>query len=170
MPRKKRLCNILQWGWKKNCDQNKLLFHTIHDLISKLKNQYSGDEKIPSFSYFMSLKPVECIHAGDLGSHYICVCAEDQNVKFRLYSLSRKMSYQDRILNRYLIELFAIVIMKYVWPKNVKLVLVEEYKIQLKKGEIKYKNWIDKNSAASLKTFSDNSDKFISQYLKTLMI
>ena len=46
--------------------------------------------------------------------------------------------------------------------------LVKEYNIQLKQGEIKYKNWIDKNSAASLKTFSDNSDKFISQLFEDI--
>ena len=32
----------------------------------------------------------------------------------------------------------------------------------MEQGEIKYKNWIDENSAASLETFSDNSDKFMS--------
>ena len=72
-----------------------MLLHTVHDLYLKFKNQYSGDEKIPSFSYSMSLKPEECIHAGDPGSHYICVCAEHQNVKLKLYSLSRKLNYRN---------------------------------------------------------------------------
>ena len=61
---------------KKILIQKKLLLHTVYDLYLKFKNLYSGDEKIPSFSYFMSLKPEECIHAGDPGSHYICVCVE----------------------------------------------------------------------------------------------
>ena len=76
---------------KKNC------FYTlfVHDLYLKFKNRYSEDKKIPSFSYFMSLKPEECIHAEDPGSHYICVSAEHQNVKLKLYSLSRNLNYRD---------------------------------------------------------------------------
>ena len=35
-------------------------------------------------------------------------------------------------------------------------------------GEIKYKKWIDEGSAASLETFSDNSDKFISQLFEDI--
>ena len=35
----------------------------------------------------------------------------------------------------------------------------------MKQGDIKYKKWINKGSAASLETFSDNSDKFRSQLL-----
>ena len=46
--------------------------------------------------------------------------------------------------------------------------LIEEYNIQLKQGEIKYKKWIDKGSAASLETFSDNSDEFISQLIEDI--
>ena len=38
----------------------------------------------------------------------------------------------------------------------------------MKKGEIKYKKWIDKGSAVSLETFSDNSDKFISQLFEDI--
>ena len=123
----------------------------------------------------MSLKPEECIHAGDPGSHYICVCAEHQNVKLKLYSLSRKLNYRDLLNGAVCNSDNKICMTKKcktcpgkLGVKRIFENLVEEYNIQLKQGKIKYKNWIDKNSAASLETFSDNSDKFISQLFEDI--
>lgn len=52
---------------------NKNIHKYKNDLYLKYQNRYTGIEKLPSFSYLMSLKPPECIHAEDPGNPTICV-------------------------------------------------------------------------------------------------
>ena len=80
-PGKKEFVLTLDKDGRKIFIQKKSLLYTVHELYLKLLDEYIGNEKPLSFSYFISLKPVECIHAGDPGSHTICVCGEHQNMK-----------------------------------------------------------------------------------------
>lgn len=52
-------------------------------------------ERLPKFSYFASLKPIQCIVAGDPGSHRFCVCAEHENIKLRLLVFENHNKYRD---------------------------------------------------------------------------
>lgn len=169
-PGKREYVSTYDENGKKVFIQKKLLLYTVHDLYLKFKNEYSGDEKIPSFSYFMSLKPVECIHAGDPGSHKICVCDQHQNVKLKLSALSRKLKYRD-ILHGAVCDIDDEKCMtkeckscpgKLGVEKTFENI-VNELDIELKKGQMKYKNWIEKGTAATLENFTADSDQFITQ-------
>lgn len=144
---------------KKIFVQKKLLLYTVYDLYLKFLNEYTGDEKPPSFSYFTSLKPVECIRAGDPGSHTICVCTQHQNIKLKLYALSRKLNYRD---------LLPAAVCKVddesCMTKQCKNCpgqegvlrrleqLMEELEIESKEGQVTYKVWDNQGSAACLKS------------------
>lgn len=150
--------------------QKKLLLYTVRDLYFKFKDEYTGDEKLPSFSHFMSLKPVECIHAGEPGSHTICVCEEHQNIKLKLYVLSRKLNYRDLLMGAVCnIDDENCMTKKCTkCPGQLGVLkmlenLERELNIDLNKGKIKYKNWIERGTAASLQTFEDDFDHFKTQ-------
>lgn len=150
--------------------QKKLLLYTVYDLFLKFKKEYSGNEKLPSYSYFYSLKPPECIHAGDPGSHSICVCAEHENVNLKLHAFSRKLKSRDLIAGAVCnVESESCMTnhcencpgesgVLSLFPR-----IVEEHDIELKDGNIKYKNWVNKGSAASLECFQADSEDLIKQ-------
>lgn len=155
--------------------QKKLLLYTVHDLYLKFKNEYTGDEKLPSFSYFASLKPIECIHAGDPGSHTICVCAEHQNIKLKLYALSRKINYRDilegAVCNFDNEDCMTKKCHKCPGEFGVSEVLerlLKELDIEVNEKIIKYKNWINAGSAATLESFVDNFNNFKVQLCKNI--
>lgn len=175
-PGKREYVSTVDENGKKIFLQKKLLLYTVHDLYLKFKNEYSGIEKIPSFSHWMSLKPKECIHAGDPGSHYICVCDKHQNVKLKLSTLSRKLNYRD-LLNSAVCDIDSENCMtgdcqncpREAGVKKAFEDLVNELEIEIKNGQIKYKKWVDKGSAASLENFTVDSDEFLSQLFEDIV-
>lgn len=146
--------------------QKKLLLHTVHDLYLKFQNSYTGNEKIPSFSYFASLKPAECIHAGDPGSHTICVCAQHQNIKLRLHAISRKIYYRD-LLESAVCDIDNEKCMSHnceFCPQEIGIqnkfeIIIEELCIDIR-NKIDYKNWVDEGSAAALESFTQDIEDF----------
>ena len=62
------------------------------------KEENSDILNLPSLSYFKYLRPKECVFAGDPGTHNICVCAQLENVKLKIFALKTKFNYRDFIL------------------------------------------------------------------------
>uniref|UniRef100_A0ABD2WZ08 Uncharacterized protein n=1 Tax=Trichogramma kaykai TaxID=54128 RepID=A0ABD2WZ08_9HYME len=150
--------------------QKQLLLYTIHDLYLKFKNEYEGNEELPSFSYFYSLHPEQCIHTGDPGSRNICVCGQHQNVKLKLLALSRKLNYRNLLVGAVCnVDNEDCMIKRCPnCPResgvNEKFkAIVEELDIELKEGKIKYSKWIHQGSAAALEKFEEESDILISE-------
>lgn len=109
----------------------------------------------------MSLKPIGCIHAGDPGTHQICVCDQHQNIKLKLWALSRKLNYRDllqaavcNVDNEGCMSKKCQSCPGELGVKKMFGTLVNELNIEMKKGKIKYKNWVEKGSAAYLESFT----------------
>lgn len=62
--------------------QKQLLLCNINELYQHFKLEYP-DTKV-GLSKFFSLRPKQCILAGDSGTHIVCVCIYHQNVKLML--------------------------------------------------------------------------------------
>lgn len=78
--------------------QKRLLLQTVHDLWQNFVIDYQDKlEILPKFSFFASLRPTECIVAGDPGSHNICVCEQHENVKLKLMAWNVRLTYKDLI-------------------------------------------------------------------------
>ncbi|CAG9831342.1 unnamed protein product [Diabrotica balteata] len=155
--------------------QKKLLLYTVHDLYLKFKQEYSGSEKVPSFSFFAALKPVECIHAGDPGSHTICVCAQHQNVKLKLNAISKKLNYRDLLAGAVCIvdEEKCMTNQCKKCPRQLGVQqtfekILKELDIKLSTEPIKYKNWIEEGSSALLQSFEENAEYFKTQLCKDI--
>lgn len=43
------------------------------------------------------MRPVQCVFAGDPGTHNVCVCPIHQNVKLKLSAIDRRINYKDVI-------------------------------------------------------------------------
>ena len=154
---KKQYKTITDENGRKIQVQKKLLIFTVHDLYLRFLDEYKGDEDVPSFSYFVTLKPDECIHAGDPGSHTICVCEQHENIKLKLYAVSRKLKYKDLLSSAVCDEDNENCMTQKCdnFPGIEEVLksfesLLNEYDIEMKKGTIKYKNWVESGSAASL--------------------
>lgn len=74
--------------------QKRLILTDLKDLYNRWK-QETEHSKIPCLAFFVSLKPKQCLYAGDPGTHNICVCAIHQNFKLKLSSLGSDISYKD---------------------------------------------------------------------------
>lgn len=152
-PGKKDYISVKDETGKKIFVQKKLLLYTVNDLYLKFKEEYKGNEKVPSFSHFFSLKPPECIHAGDPGSLNICICAQHENINLKLYALSRKLKSRDLIVGA-VCNVDAENCMIGMCDKcpgekgvsNLLEKIIDELDIELREGKIKYKNWKDKGN------------------------
>ncbi|XP_044597961.1 uncharacterized protein LOC123274419 [Cotesia glomerata] len=80
----------IQENWCK-----KMLLYTLRDLYSNFIEDHSEYDSLPKFSFFASLKPEECVFAGDPGTHEICVCSEHENVKLKISALKTDLKYRD---------------------------------------------------------------------------
>lgn len=176
-PGKKDFVSKIDESGKKIFVQKKLLLYTVRDLYLKFLEEYTGNEKPPSCSYFMSLKPDECIHAGNPGSHTICVCSEHQNVKLKLFALSKKLKYRDllegAVCNIDKEDCMIKTCSKCPGERGILEKfdkLVEEFNIELEKKEIKFKNWVESGTAASLETFVENYDVFKTNLLSDINV
>ena len=149
---------------KKIYKQKRLLAFTVHDLYINFLQEFSNSiHKLPKFSYFASLKPVECIHAGDPGSHNICVCQQHENIKLKIAALSRKIKYRD-VLHAGVCNIDKMECMLHRCNKcpgvfGIKKA-IEEYNIITEKNELAYKNWITEGSRASLETVKEDTERF----------
>lgn len=74
--------------------QKRLLLYDLRDLYKNWVKDFDSD-RIPSFSFFASLRPKECVLAGTPGTHTVCVCSQHQNVKLKLNALTTSLSYRD---------------------------------------------------------------------------
>lgn len=142
----------------------KFLLYTIYDLYLKFIDENSNDnEELPKFSYFASLKPPEIIHAGDPGSHNICVCAQHENVKLKLYALTRKIKYRD-LLQSTVCNIDNENCMLHKCDNCPKIMGIEEVfaknDIECEKETISYKRWVNEGSRASLTTITEKTDDF----------
>lgn len=84
---------------EKTYAQKRMLLYTLHDLYKNFIDDYKGDEALPKFSYFVSLKPQECVYAGDPGTHTICVCVEHENIKMKLAAITNQITYRDLLVS-----------------------------------------------------------------------
>ncbi|KAJ8677403.1 hypothetical protein QAD02_013190 [Eretmocerus hayati] len=79
--------------------QKRLLLYTIQELYKRWKRENSHLPKLPGLTFFQSFRPKECLSAGDPGTHSICVCAQHENIKMKIYALKANITYRD-ILER----------------------------------------------------------------------
>lgn len=77
--------------------QKLLILTDLKNLHFEYLKQCQNDEEesIPSFSYFASLRPKECVLAGEPGTHTVCVCIQHQNAKLKLKAVSNLISYRE---------------------------------------------------------------------------
>lgn len=79
-----------------NPNWGKKILYTLRDLYSNFIDNYSGNDSVPKFSFFASLKLEECVFAGDRGSYGIYVCIEHENVNLKLSAI--KASIKQRFI------------------------------------------------------------------------
>lgn len=82
MPGKKDFISIKLNDGKRTHIQKQLLMCNIDELYQKFKEEYPGVQV--GLTKFFTLRPKECILAGDPGTHMVCVCTYHQNVKLML--------------------------------------------------------------------------------------
>ncbi|KAJ8666515.1 hypothetical protein QAD02_008177 [Eretmocerus hayati] len=95
-PRKKESLTVKDPGIdEKEERQKRLLLYTMKELYKNWKKENSHLPKLPGLTFFQSLRPTECVSAGDPGTHTICVCTEHQKVKLKVYALGASLTYRD---------------------------------------------------------------------------
>lgn len=62
--------------------QKQLLLCNIDELYQRFKDEYPNIKV--GLTKFFTLRPKQCILAGDSGTHMVCVCTYHQNVKLML--------------------------------------------------------------------------------------
>ncbi|KAJ8672450.1 hypothetical protein QAD02_003709 [Eretmocerus hayati] len=80
---------------EKEKQQKKLMLHTTEELHRRWKRENPHLNQVPSLTLFRGLRPKECVSAGDPGTHTICVCAQHENVKLKVYALHANVTYRD---------------------------------------------------------------------------
>lgn len=162
-PGTKEYVKIVDDSGKKLMVQKRLLLFTLRDLYSNFIHDQGDSEVIPSFSYFASLKPQECIHAGDPGSRTICVCEQHQNVKLKLCSISKRIQYRDMI-EASVCSVDEADCMLHKCSRcpgiNGLKEKLSEYEQTDNKQTISYKKWINRGSRASLETVTELTAAF----------
>ncbi|KAF2879040.1 hypothetical protein ILUMI_27134 [Ignelater luminosus] len=82
MPGKKDFVSVKLDDGKRVHLQKQLLMCNIDELYQQFKSEYP-DTKV-GLTKFFTLRPKQCIFAGDSGTHVVCVCIYHQNVKLML--------------------------------------------------------------------------------------
>lgn len=143
--------------------QKVMLMFTVHDLYLNFIEEYKGKLEILSkFSYFAAAKPVQCIVAGDPGSHRFCVCAEHENIKLRLLALKNNVQYRD-VLEKLVCNSKNIDCMLHRCEKCPGLLKAEEIiekNVPKDKSTISYQFWVEDGSRASLQTLESSVKHF----------
>lgn len=74
--------------------QKRMILYTLKELYQN----YIQDMKpnpLPSFSFFASMRPKECVFPGSPGTHTMCVCSQHQNVKLKLTAINATIKYRE---------------------------------------------------------------------------
>ncbi|CAH0558568.1 unnamed protein product [Brassicogethes aeneus] len=144
--------------------QKKLLLYTLRDLYNNFVNDYTGDECLPKFSYFATLKPEECVYAGDPGTHEICVCAEHENIKLKVSALRSKFNYRDLITASVCStdsrECMLHECKNCPGIKGMRT-WIKEFNFDLQKSEINFKRWDTAGSRAFLANYTESKSSFL---------
>lgn len=74
--------------------QKRLLLYDLKDLYQNWLKESTYDT-VPGFTMFTTLRPLQCVFAGDPGTHKVCICPVHQNVKLKLQALRIKHDYKD---------------------------------------------------------------------------
>lgn len=82
MPGKKDFISIKLDDNKRTHVQKQLLMCNINELYQKFKEEYPNVRV--GLTKFFTLRPKQCILAGNPGTHMVCVCTYHQNVKLML--------------------------------------------------------------------------------------
>ncbi|XP_058803484.1 uncharacterized protein LOC131671234 [Phymastichus coffea] len=72
--------------------QKKILIYDLRDLYNNWKED-SNREVVPCLAFFTSLKPKQCVFAGDPGTHNICVCPIHENIRLKLAAVQPTLNY-----------------------------------------------------------------------------
>lgn len=151
--------------------QKRLLMYTVHDLyLNFIEDHKEKLDVLPKFSYFASLKPIQCKVAGDPGSHNICVCPEHENIKLRLLALKNNVHYRD-ILEKSVCNLNDINCMLHRCencPGLIKIKEMVESNMPDDHTNITYKFWVEQGSRASLESLTENANTFMSKLCEDL--
>ena len=92
-PGKKDCVSINLEDGSKEKVQKRLLLTNLNEVYALFKSKFSN---LPvSFSTFALLDPKWCIPVGVLGSHNVCVCRHNQNVKLMIYAVNPSLDYKN---------------------------------------------------------------------------
>lgn len=147
--------------------QKRILHYTVHDLYINFTNEYKEKlDILPKFSYFASLRPIECTVAGDPGSHRICVCIHHENVKLRLLELRDNMKYQDIFEKSFCtLEDRNCMLHKCAKCPGLQKIkkIIRDYMPKNNETDVTFKFWEEDGSRASLITRITSIEDFIDE-------
>lgn len=143
--------------------QKRLLGQTVHDLYLNFVEDYCDKlEIMPKFSFFAALRTLQCITAGDPGSHNLRVCAQHENIKLKLQAWNRGLNYRDlleiSVCSTNNIECMLHKCTK--CPGIPKIKELAERNDNFSKPSIIYKYWVEEGSKASLETITEPIEQF----------
>lgn len=143
--------------------QKKMLLYTLRDLYNNFIHDYKQLTVLPSLSYFASLKPRECVHAGDPGTHTICVCEYHENVKLKLAAVSNELHYRDLMeLVVCSVENSDCMLHRCSNCPGIAALEVElsKYSLFSKVQEVTFQSWQDKGSRSHMETLKQPIRQF----------
>ena len=70
-------------------EQKRLVLFNHNDLHKQFREKFP--EMTISLSKFRQIRPRECILAGKSGTHNVCVCKIDQNIKLKLHGMMQQL-------------------------------------------------------------------------------
>ena len=150
-------------GQKSTSQYKRLLLQTVHDLWLSFVVDYRDKlEVLPKFSFFASLRPKECIVAGDPGSHSICVRELHANVKLKLNAWDKHLKYKD-LIEAAVCDVSNIQCMIYgcgKCPGVAKIREISEKDDSFGGDMMTYQYWVDRGSRAYLETITESFESF----------
>lgn len=162
-PGEKQCISVRDDDGNKKKESKKLLGFTLDELYNNFLHDYTDKlEVIPKFSYFASLKPRDCVFAGDPGTHSICVCDDHENVRLRLLCLDEPLKYKEIFTQAFCnIEKRDCMLHECKTCPGLPKIqqLLDEY-LKDDTREITYKFWVEEGSRAKLETLKSDADSF----------
>lgn len=148
--------------------QKRMLLYTLHDLYSNFILDYAEEENLPKFSYFASLKPEECVYAGDPGTHEICVCLEHENVRLKLNALTNKIKYKDlfegAVCSSFNVKCMLHECTNCQGKEGIKATFAK-YNINITKDSVTFKQWKSEASRALICSCTQNLQDFMTSLI-----
>lgn len=171
LPGQRDFVSVKDSSGKKIKLQKRLLTQTVHDLWLNFKDDYREKlEVLPRFSFFARLRPVQCIVAGDPGSHNICVCAQHENIKLKVNAWNKHLNYRD-LLEASVCSTSNIRCMLHDCIKCPGVEKIQEFANQrntFTQQTISYKTWVEDGTKASLTTVEEPIEIFKKQLFAEL--